>query len=71
MTEPDLRIKMGSRIKLIRVQKNMTQNELAMECNFEKATMSRIESGHSNTTIRTLFRISKALNVHIGEFFTD
>jgi transcriptional regulator with XRE-family HTH domain len=49
----------------------MTQNELAMECEFEKASMSRIESGQSNPTIRTLYKISDALDVHIGELFKD
>lgn len=69
MHEHDLLIKMGERIKMIRLKKNMTQNDLALQCDFEKASLSRIESGLSNPTMRTLFRISKALGVEIGEFF--
>jgi transcriptional regulator with XRE-family HTH domain len=49
----------------------MTQNDLAIACDFEKASMSRIESGQSNPTVRTLHRISLALEIHIGELFAD
>lgn len=49
----------------------MTQNDLAIECNFEKATMSRIESGKSNPTVRTLVKISNALHIHLSELFIE
>jgi transcriptional regulator with XRE-family HTH domain len=47
----------------------MTQNDLAVQCNFEKASMSRIESGKSNMTLLTLKKISLVLEVEIYEFF--
>ena len=71
MGEHKLLIKMGERIKAIRISKNMTQNDLAMECDFEKASLSRIESGKSNPTIRTLYKISTALEIPIGDFFQE
>lgn len=71
MSEADLLIKLGRRIRAIRLKKNLTQNELAMKCDFEKASMSRIEAGQTNPTIRTLFKISKALDEHISELFRD
>ncbi len=61
----------GSNIKKIRQKKSLTQNELAIQCNFEKASMSRIESGQTNATVLTLQKISNALDVHISEFFKD
>ena len=71
MKESDLQGKLGERIRMIRVKKNMTQNALAIECDFEKASMSRIESGRANPTIRTLYKICNALNIHITELFKD
>ena len=71
MGDNKLLIKLGEKIKKIRISKNLTQNELAMECDFEKARLSRIESGHSNPTIRTLFKISKALDIPMEELFKD
>jgi DNA-binding XRE family transcriptional regulator len=47
----------------------MTQNDLAVECEFEKASMSRIESGKSNPTVRTLLKICRVLDVKIEDLF--
>ena len=66
-----LRAEIGARIRRIRIEKNMSQTELAMECEFEKASMSRIESGQANPTISTLFKISQALEVDLAVFFSD
>ena len=71
MKKADFLIKLGKRIKTLRTQKDMSQNDLAIECNFEKASMSRIESGKSNPTIRTLYKISIALNINLAELFKD
>jgi len=58
---------LGARIKELRLKKEMTQNDLAVHCDFEKASMSRIEAGKTNITILTLHKISKALDVDISE----
>jgi transcriptional regulator with XRE-family HTH domain len=71
MTEIQLLTKLGKRIKMIREQKEITQQQLAAHCKFEKASMSRIEAGLSNPTIRTLYKISKALEVHISELIKE
>jgi transcriptional regulator with XRE-family HTH domain len=71
MKEADLLVKMGERIKDIRMKKKMTQHDLASACQFEKASMSRLESGQSNPTIRTLHRVCKSLDIQISELFKD
>lgn len=71
MYRTDVLVKIGRRIKNIRLAKNMTQNDLAIECEFEKASLSRIEAGKTNITIRTLYKISTALEIPIAEFFAD
>jgi transcriptional regulator with XRE-family HTH domain len=58
---------LGSRIRVIRLSKDMTQNQLAINCNFEKSSMSKIESGQTNLTYLTLHRISKGLDVHVSK----
>jgi transcriptional regulator with XRE-family HTH domain len=60
---------LGAKIKELRTKKNITQNDLAIQCDFEKASMSRIESGKTNISILTLRKISKALNVDMSDFF--
>ncbi len=67
MNERQLFIQIGDKIKEIRIQKGITQLDLAAKCNFEKSNMSRIESDITNTTVKTLFAISVALEVKIWE----
>jgi transcriptional regulator with XRE-family HTH domain len=71
MTEAQFLKKLGSRIRKIRTEKKMSQIDLAVRCNFEKATMSRIESGQTNPTALTLQKIGKGLEVPVSEFFYD
>jgi transcriptional regulator with XRE-family HTH domain len=71
MSDPKFLVALGARIKELRLKKDLTQNELAILCNFEKASMSRIESGRTNITILTLKKIIKALDVNLIEFFND
>jgi transcriptional regulator with XRE-family HTH domain len=65
-----LSINIGNRIKILREAKNMSQQDLADLCNFDKGDMSKIESGKANPTIKTLLKISLALEVKIGELFS-
>lgn len=71
MNEVILLSTLGSKIKTLRREKCLTQNELAALCNFEKAGISRIESGQTNITLRTLLRISSVLEVSLADLFGD
>lgn len=59
--------KIGTHIKEIRELKGISQQDLASNCNFEKANMSRIEAGRTNFTISTLYKISQELEITISE----
>lgn len=63
----ELLITIGHRIKYLREQKGISQQDLAALCNFEKANMRRIEAGRTNPTIYTLHKISQALSVSLPE----
>lgn len=71
MTDSKFLLALGARIKELRLKKNMTQNDLAVQCNFEKASMSRIESGKTNITVLTLKKIGNVLECDIHDFFTS
>jgi DNA-binding XRE family transcriptional regulator len=66
MTNTRFLIRLGARIKQIRIDKNFTQSQLAKECAFEKASMSRIEAGKTNVRILTLKKIAKKLKVTLN-----
>ncbi len=64
--------KIGKKIKNVRLSQGITQVELVikMEENYGKideTNISRIESGRTNPTIFTLYRIAEALEVPLEE----
>ena len=63
----ELLLIIGNRIKFLREQKNISQQDLAALCNFEKANMRRIEAGRTNPTVYTLHKISQALGISLSE----
>ena len=64
-----LQQKVGKRIQEIRIQKNISQQELAAKCNFEKSNMSRLENGNANATLTTLEKVCDALKIDYIELF--
>lgn len=67
--ENALQIKVGKRIQQIRIEKEMSQQDLAAKCNFEKSNMSRLEAGRANATLTTIQIVANALNVPAIELF--
>ena len=64
-----LQKKVGKRIKAIRLEKKITQQDLADLCGYDISTVSRLEAGRANATLSTLEIVSKALGVEPLEFF--
>jgi transcriptional regulator with XRE-family HTH domain len=71
MTERKFLATLGGRIRKLRLKKGLSLSELAHLCEFEKASLSRIELGKTNTTILTLSKISRALEVSLGELVDE
>ena len=69
MRDETLYKKIGLRIQEIRLQKYMSQQDLAAKCNFEKSNMSRLEAGRVNSKLSPLNKIAKGLDVNIIELF--
>ena len=63
--------RIGQNISSIRDAKNISQQDLAAACNFEKSNMSRIEAGRTNLTIGTLLKICDALEVKLADVVDD
>ena len=64
-----LQQKVGKKIQEIRIEKNISQQDLASKCNFEKSNMSRLENGNANATLSTLEKVCNALEVDYIELF--
>ncbi|MBL7893829.1 MAG: helix-turn-helix transcriptional regulator [Bacteroidia bacterium] len=66
-----LLISLGEKIQKLRLEKKMTQLELARECDLDKQTIYRIEKGQLNITLNTLFKIADALDVVATSLITS
>jgi transcriptional regulator with XRE-family HTH domain len=62
-------INFGKKLRFVRLAKGFTQEQLANELGIEISQISRIERGIINTSITTLYSISKILNITISELF--
>ena len=63
MTSAELSKILGIRIRQLREERNITQQNLAEMCNIEKSNMARIEAGRTNPTLLTMHKISTALQI--------
>ena len=57
----------SNKIRELRKEKQMTVQELAYRCDMERANLSRIESGRTNLTVKTMCIICNALNVNLRD----
>lgn len=62
-------ITFGANLRRLRLANGFTQEELANELGVEISQISRIERGVINTSITTLYSVSKVLNVDVSELF--
>ncbi|AWL30457.1 helix-turn-helix transcriptional regulator [Acinetobacter defluvii] len=63
MTE--LSIILGQNIRKARKEKNLSQEKLALLCEFDRSYLGRIERGEVNITVLKLYEIAKVLEVDI------
>lgn len=61
--------KIGTNIRKLRESKNLSQFDLAVDCNIPKMQISKIEQAEINTTIWTLKKIAVAFEVSVSELF--
>lgn len=65
MTETDYKRKIGKLIQQIRIDRNLTQTELARALKTSQSAVNRIESGGQNLSMEMLARISDVLRTEI------
>ena len=59
--------KLGNAIRTTRKSKGLTQQHIAALCDSEKANLSRLEAGKTNSTIITLKKIADVLQVPVAD----
>jgi DNA-binding XRE family transcriptional regulator len=65
----DLKRELGLRIKALRTERQITQEDLTDRSGMFRTYMSRIESGRANPTLTMLHDIAAAFDVDIRDLF--
>lgn len=61
---------MGHKLKIFRLQRNMTQEELSERSGVSRQTISSIENeGVGAATTKTLAKLAEALETTVGDLF--
>jgi len=67
----DICIRIGRRIRDLRLKQGMTQSILADQAEITREHLSELENGNKEIGVRTLERITTALGVSLKVFFDD
>jgi transcriptional regulator with XRE-family HTH domain len=60
-----------TKIKLLRLEKNLTQVYLAEQLNISQSYYAKLESGKKEMSMKMFFEVLKILDVDIASFVND
>lgn len=61
----------GNNIRTVRKQQHLSQIDLAVMVGIDRAYLSEIENGRTNTTINLLYAIADALNISLTQILSE
>ncbi len=65
----DIKVAVGKRIKYLRNQMQISQEELADKASIDRTYITSVECGKRNISIINIEKIANALGVTVSEFF--
>lgn len=69
--EDQILIELGARIRAVRLNKGLTQAELADRCACNRNYISMLERGERNPSYKSLVMIAKGLGVKLQKLVTE
>lgn len=68
----EMKIRIGERIKALRKERNLKQEELAWQSNIDRTYLNHIETGKRNISVVSLEKIVvDGLKINLSQFFDD
>jgi len=65
----DIRVRVGKRLKELRLKIDLTQEKLSFKAEVDKTYLNEVENGKRNISIINLEKIIKALDSSFEDFF--
>lgn len=67
----DLVSRLGKRVRILRIEAKLSQEELAFRAGMKRSYLSDLERGTRNPSVRALERLAVALQVHPTKLLDD
>ena len=61
--------KVGQRIKELRLNQGLSQEEFAFKCELDRTYITSLERGKRNVSLENLEKIAKAFDMTLSQFF--
>ncbi|MFM6036047.1 MAG: helix-turn-helix domain-containing protein [Sphaerospermopsis kisseleviana] len=71
MNNKNIQKKFGSKLRQIRQNLKLSQEELALLCNLDRSYIGGVERGERNISLVNIHKIADALNISPKEFFDE
>jgi len=65
----DILIKFGDSVRSLRLERNLSQEQLAEKADLHRTYIGMIERAEKNITLKNIGKIAKALDIKIQDFF--
>ena len=59
----------GRRVKELRIERDLTQSELAEKVGLSNNFIGIVERGERNTSVDKIFKLAKAFDIKLAQFF--
>jgi len=59
--------RLGKEISKIRKERDLSQEDLALDCYIDRSYLAEIEEGKTNPTLKILFKISSVLKIKLSD----
>jgi transcriptional regulator with XRE-family HTH domain len=67
----DVKLKFGKKIKSLRLEKGLSQEQLAHKANLDRTYIPSIEKGERNVSITVIEKLAIALSVTVKDLFNE
>jgi transcriptional regulator with XRE-family HTH domain len=67
MPDKDVRLRFGRRLRELRQQRNLSQEELAFRAGLHRTYLSSLERGERNVALLNIQKLAKAFDLRINE----
>ena len=65
----DIKKEFGNKVKLFRLEKAWSQEKLALTADLDRTYIPSIEKGNRNVSIEVIYKLAKALQIDVIDFF--